>query len=74
MLLLHALASVGCKCFRCVQCFLSCLLLTIKGHEFHFWAIDALLCEALASGEDNFGLILLLIADGNAILVFLRAS
>jgi hypothetical protein len=46
----------------------------VEVHELHLRPIDALLGEALARGKHYFGLVLLLVADGDAIPILLVAG
>lgn len=70
----HVPSWVRCIYFLYVKSTLHRDYLTVEGHEFHLWAIDAFLGEALAGGEGYLGLVLLFVADGNAVLVFLGAG
>ena len=74
MQLLHAPSWVRCIYFLCVRWTLHLVCLTVEVDEFHLGAIDALLGEALARGKGYLCLALLLVADGHAVLVFLRAG
>lgn len=70
----HGPSWAKCIYFLYVRSTLHRYFLTVKGHELHLGAIDAFLGEALAGGEGYLGLVLLFVADGNAVLVFLGAG
>lgn len=47
---------------------------TTKGNEIHLWAIDEFFGEDFADGEGDFGLVFVLVADGDAVLVAVAAG